>query len=66
MIYRINLVNSENPVILSKVLFQPLGLHRFPQLLLLIIQLARQSVDGNLILRAELSPQNKTEIILPG
>ena len=63
-----NLGNSENLVILSKVLlaFQPPCLHLFPQLLLLIIQLARQGVDGNLILRTELSPQNKTEIVLPG
>jgi hypothetical protein len=33
---------------------------------LLIVQLARQSIDGNVVLSAELAPQNKAQIVLSG
>lgn len=53
-----------NPVILS--LPKALGLHLFPFIFLLIIQLARQSINGNRILGAELSPQYEAQIVLAG
>jgi hypothetical protein len=38
----------------------------FPLFFLLTIKLARQSFDGNTVLRAEVSPQDKTQIEGPG
>src|SRR5687768_503636 len=46
--------------------FEAAGLQFFPQILLFIRELARQSFDGNAVLRAEVTPKDETQIELSG
>ena len=48
------------------LLLQPALLHFLPAFLLFVIKLAGQSVDGNIVLSAELAPQNEAKIVLSG
>src|SRR5688500_124644 len=46
--------------------FEAACLQFFPQILLIIRELARQSFDGNAVLRAEVAPKDETQIELSG
>ena len=46
--------------------FESAGFQLFPQILLFIRELARQSFDGNAVLRAEVAPKDETQIELSG
>jgi hypothetical protein len=47
-------------------LFQPFLFHLFPPLFLLIVQLTWQGINRNVVLSAELAPQDKAQIVLSG
>src|SRR5687768_14850406 len=46
--------------------FEAAGFQFFPQILLCVRELARQSFDGNAVLRAEVAPKDETQIELSG
>ena len=45
---------------------EALRFHLFPAIFLLVVQLAGQGVYRNVVLRAELPPQDESQIILAG
>ena len=44
----------------------PFLLHLFPEFFLLLVQLARQRIDRDVVLSAELAPEYKAKIVLTG
>jgi len=49
---------------LIKTSAQAFGLHLFPQIFLIVVQLARQSINRKSLLRAKLSPKNEPQVVL--
>ena len=51
--------------LLSFLTLQPTGLERFPLFLLIVVELAGQGLDRDIVDRAEMTPQDKAQIKLP-